>query len=238
MKTIKLFILATFLTLSCNIILSQAVDTIYYNNKWERLTNSKGHKYYSIVTVINDSLVNSRDYFKNGKLYMTGSYKSLKLEEEIGQHYYYRKNGEEYCSILYNYDRVNDTIENYLITNYNLQQKKLQISYVIESESKYTGKGIEVNDERFGVWYFYNKENGELSHKVEYENGKMNGTLVDVFNSWDQVEKKDVGKIHITGEHKNGKKNGVWTYYRPNGKMYEKRIYSEGKLITSETFDY
>jgi hypothetical protein len=72
MKNFLLTIL--LLILIPNILVSQKLDTIYYDNNWN-LSTSKKYKFYRIAKQ-NSNIVEVVDYYKSGQIQMSGFYKN------------------------------------------------------------------------------------------------------------------------------------------------------------------
>ena len=53
-----------------------------------------------------------------------------------------------------------------------------------------------------GHWVCY-YDNGELSYKCTFKNGKYHGLLEDYYED---------GEVHLKGEYKNNKQRGLWYY--------------------------
>lgn len=70
-----------------------------------------------------------------------------------------------------------------------------------------------------GEWKIYNKNKTEI---FEYKNNILNGSY----------KFKDSDNNEIVGKYRNGNKNGIWHYYLNNSLIY-KKVYSDGKLISS-----
>jgi len=94
-----------------------------------------------------------------------------------------------------------------------------------QMEGTYLSLYPEVQNGDF-VWY---QKNGTITKKVRYEKGKYNGLLEEWTND-------GVKKTHI--EYKMGIYHGACHYFWPNGDVWSKQEYNEGKLWNVEaTYD-
>ena len=62
-----------------------------------------------------------------------------------------------------------------------------------------------------GPWVTYH-DDGQLSHKGDFKNGKEEGPWVQYY---------DNGQLYWKGEYKNGKKEGPWESYNDDGQSDE-----------------
>jgi TonB family protein len=90
----KIFYVVLGLFLS-NVVLSQEIDTIFYNVDWQKTKNRDSFKYYRMATLnLNpDTSFIVKDYYFNGQLQMLGQVKSLETDGRFGHFEYYDKNG-------------------------------------------------------------------------------------------------------------------------------------------------
>lgn len=98
---------------------------------------------------------------------------------------------------------------------------------------------------RIGVWKKYHK-NGKLRYIGQFKNGKEIGTFKFYDNHYDtpQITKEYIpnsdvaivkfynssGKLKTQGKMIGKKRDGKWTYFYPNGRLFSKEFYKNGKL--------
>ena len=69
-------------------------------------------------------------------------------------------------------------------------------------------------------------ENGQLTEKGNFKDGKLEGEYLSYFAD---------GKLYIKGNYKDGKEEGEWLIYYVGGELYKNEIYKDGKLIKTIT---
>jgi antitoxin component YwqK of YwqJK toxin-antitoxin module len=216
-----IFILNLYQFLNC-----QTVDTIYYDKDWN-LTDKSNFEYYRIVTPYK-GIMQVVDYYKTGRIQMTGTYKDLDFKYPTGQFFYYRKNGKYFHQVIYepfNYQSILAPFADLLeiisplpdsirIDLYYFKNGKLvQIGYS-DLKCSCTGRKL--------LLFL----NGQLWEQKGYKNDKLDGPYISYF------ENKEI----ITGNYKVGKKDGEWIYYNygnnNNDRSIKKRvIYQNGRKI-------
>ncbi|MEN8123112.1 MAG: hypothetical protein ABFS35_22430, partial [Bacteroidota bacterium] len=143
-----------------------------------------------------------------------------------------------YAQTTINYRHCNCTENiNYSETNHTLRNG----TYEFVCDNSLIEKGNYVNGQKDGIWTVKN-ELGIVVSKIEYSEGKLNGTY-ELYhfegkpkikasfennlpsNDWVYYNKK--GKIVKQGSYENGKPKGLWRVYNKKGK----------KVVASYNFD-
>jgi antitoxin component YwqK of YwqJK toxin-antitoxin module len=75
-----------------------------------------------------------------------------------------------------------------------------------------------------GEWWYYNEDDGSLSYKGSYVNGKREGY-------WEFYHENGTGMVVYKGSYVNGIKEGVWEWYHPDGEFWHKELYKNGRTI-------
>ena len=75
-----------------------------------------------------------------------------------------------------------------------------------------------------GAWVSY-YENGQLTYKGNYKNGKKEGAWVSYWMN---------GQLYYKGNYKNGKDEGAWVSYNTDGTVLKKwtGIFKDGVKIS------
>jgi antitoxin component YwqK of YwqJK toxin-antitoxin module len=213
-------ILFILFTADFQYVTSQRIDTIYYDKKWNS-TTKKAFKYYRI-TRQDSNKVAIFDYYKSGRIQMSGGYKSFDFKEETGPFNYYKKNRiyhiqlyepSKYPSFLLKFKGVLENVPQqpdslYLSIYFNRNNTVNSIGYV--SECCYY----------FGPWFYFSKK-GDLIYMSTYFNDKLNGPHFVYIND----------KIWYSGTYKNGKRDGEWKFYFFDGVLKKTVYYDSGKVI-------
>lgn len=236
MKSIVIGTLFFFLML----IPGYAQDTIrvFYDKEWKEVPDLNKATYYRKAFLDNNKVWVANDYYISGKIRMTGSFKSKKLDVMQGHFTYYYENGQKSSEGKY----LNNKAENEWKLWYENGQIKSQGKFIndrLEGEWNYwfengqkKSHGKMVHDQRDGEWDFWNDkgnletkeyykigvltlsegyfENGTKSFSGKYLNGKRSGQ----WTYWNTE-----GGIEFQGNFRNGLREGEWTRYFPEGKM-------------------
>jgi antitoxin component YwqK of YwqJK toxin-antitoxin module len=201
---------------------AQKIDTIYYDANWI-ISSCKNYKYYRLYTQIHD-LVQVTDYYKNGKIQMTGSYKSIEFKDRTGPFFYYDEKARLTKLTIYeplNYPDIIQEINNTGITVPPVSNAMYFWAYYYKN-GKIQSLGYSSDQCMMqGTWlYFF--ENGELFNRVNYLNNLENGESLWYFYNL---------KPYVKGYYIDGQKDGHWEYYDINGKIKKTVRYSNGKKI-------
>ncbi|WP_062059537.1 toxin-antitoxin system YwqK family antitoxin [Aquimarina longa] len=167
--------------------------------------------------------------------------------KEVGEFKFYKPNSGNLPTAVKLFSKNNDTI--------NLRY--------FSQKGKVISEGLMVGKNRTGLWKYYHKnsdktmmteyyeydklngeqltyfENGQLTEKIIYVNGKRNGKRV-IYSEEGLIMKEFMyendqlhgvtkyydtkGILIIEGNYKRDRKNGVWKYYK-DGKLSEQKIY-------------
>lgn len=73
-----------------------------------------------------------------------------------------------------------------------------------------------------GELLFFHR-NGKLASSIKLVGNKRNGKSIHYY---------DNGVPSLKSKWRNGKQHGIWKYYNFEGKIYQKKAYYEGKLIS------
>lgn len=76
------------------------------------------------------------------------------------------------------------------------------------------------NGRKVGKWKTYFPTSGNVQQEISYENGKLNGPQNVYYES---------GQIFVTGEMKDGNREGEWLWYFENGEISSQVSYSQDK---------
>lgn len=219
MKTIP--ILSLLLIFCSDYSAGQRRDTIYYDKNWKEIEN-KNYKFYRVAFQY-EGIVQVTDYYKFGKIQMTGTYKTFNFKDPTGQFFYYKKNGYFDQQTIYEpfkYPDLLSPIHDYLNLISPLPDSfSIQISY--RKRGSIWGIGY-VSDScscRSRMLYMSNK--GNLWFQMSYLNNKSDGRFIKYYSN----------KIGITGQFKTGKKNGEWVFYNQDGTVQRKENYLNGEKI-------
>jgi hypothetical protein len=131
----KSLLLTYFLTFLPCFGFGQKIDTIYYDKHWNPVT-SKKYKYYRIARQ-DSNCVRVFDYFKSGKIQMSGGYKSFDLIEQTGPFYYYKRN-RIYNLDVYELSKYPDILAKYkgVLDNFPMQPDSLVLSIFFFNNNK------------------------------------------------------------------------------------------------------
>lgn len=219
MRTISILIYLLFFCLDYST--GQRKDTVYLD-KNRNETKSKNFKYYRIA--IEDSgLIKVIDYYRSGKIHMTGTYKSINFNNPTGQFFNYKKNGHILQQIIYEsfkYTGLLTQFKNYLNLisplpdsnsiwiNYRKGRTIWGIGYVSDSCSCKSR-------------FLYLSKRGDLYFQMSFINNQSDGRYIHYYYN----------KVGINGQYKAGKKNGEWVFYDQDSRIYKKVNYLSGKVI-------
>ena len=222
MKTVVIcfvFILAATQTL-----FAQDSLTMYFDKNWNEIQDKSVADFYRKAIATGNGLYLVRDYYKSGKIQMTGSFSSKKFKEKTGHFVYYFENGHKNSEGNCQKDK-NEGQWTYWFDN-----------DVIKSEGKFIdGKKVE-------VWTYYN-ENGKLKAKEFFTKTQIK-TYESYFSNGKQKLRIDFisdmlgtgtfftidGVPVFTGSLKNSQKDGEWIRTFQNGEM--KLLFKNGELLS------
>jgi antitoxin component YwqK of YwqJK toxin-antitoxin module len=222
MKTF--FICVVFMAALAQALSAQDTLTFYYDKNWNEIQDKALAEFYRKAVAGSNGVYFVSDHYKNGQIQMTGSYSSKKFKEKTGHFIYYFENGHKdtECNFL------KDNTEGLWTSYYENDVKK--------AEGKYSaGKKVD-------TWSYYN-EDGKLKAKELYERNQLkifelyycNGSVsyhAEIANGSMQAKATLYtidGKPVLTGNLKNGERDGEWIRTFENGEM--KLYYKDGYLL-------
>lgn len=167
---------------------------VYLDEDWKEIPKGE-HKYFrkfstSEYKYKGKNLININDYYKNGKIQMTGYSTRIDTIDYIGLSTFYEPNGEIYRYTLYEYDDFKDDfpeMDEYAskIKPCDIPNKSLHIKFF---PKKLRFIGYRNSDgKRIGVWRFY-KKNGKYM-VCDFKNG-TSPTVIRLYDKNDLLIKK------------------------------------------------
>jgi antitoxin component YwqK of YwqJK toxin-antitoxin module len=235
-------ILSSIITLASILNCFSQTDSIFYFNEYWEKTSKDSAEFYRIgratYGIFHGKITN---YYKSGRIQMTGNYMNGK---QNGEFIWYYENGKEKERVVYTHGEstilsaFDSTGKQTTINGYGYHElyyknniKKSVINY-------YNGN----RNGKYVKWY----DNGNKSEEGEYVKGKFR-----LFNSWSKNGEPMVidgngkyqlfysnGQIHTVGNYKNQRRNGLWKSYYINGKLMEKGSYVDGYKNGNWTYYY
>jgi hypothetical protein len=198
----------------------QKIDTVFYIN--ECTVGSVDHyNFYRLCTNVGETdTIKVTDYYKNGAIRMTGTFKGKGFINRIGIFIYRNKK------------QIVTELEIFQPQNYpEITSKYLPIPKNINSESDslllyvafYDNKNIKCYGyelpeyNRVGQWIFKDRK-GQFLEIESHVNNMLDGP----FQAYNK------GKLTISGQYSYGRENGEWTFYNSDGSE-EKIFYKQGK---------
>ncbi|MCK9562380.1 MAG: energy transducer TonB [Bacteroidales bacterium] len=105
-------LIALIFLLITNSLFSQVLDTIWYDAKWQKCTKTDAI-YYRIATYNTESNNYSVvDYYKSGKIQMTGTFTSIEPEVKDGMFVWYLEDGNSSQKIEYKNNVIIKRVKN------------------------------------------------------------------------------------------------------------------------------
>ena len=235
---ITFIFLATFSACKrdCRVVKSSFKDgkaeVIHFYPKCDDTTYYKGQVLY------NTGQLASEGYFKNGQ--KIGQFKSWYANGQLESHWNMLNGKEEgliQCWYPNGKKKKEGTLSNGIENG---------VQRVWDEHGKQLSEGTYVNGKRQGIWKFW-LANGEYRER-NYFNDILSGPTIERLDDNRQV----------IGQYSNGKENGLWiwkdslgnleqtAYYRDgnfdsiaiayysNGNIRERRVYKNGKLLTTK----
>lgn len=210
-----------FLIMLPRILVSQQTDTIYFDKNWNQAT-SKNYKYYRIATQ-KTNLVEVVDYTKSGSVQMTGAYRNMDFSEKIGPFQYYKRDRLEILKI-YSPTKYPEILE-----KYPTQLKYLYVlsdSLILEfryfKNGRINGIGNMIDECTYSGPYLSFKKNNDIPFcSAEFQNNVRHGKYVWYYRD---------GSLFLSGEYKNGEKNGVWEWMF-DGRLSKTDFWIDGKKV-------
>jgi antitoxin component YwqK of YwqJK toxin-antitoxin module len=199
----------------------QKIDTIYYDKNWKE-TGNKSYQFYRIASESN-GIVKVTDYYKSGKIQMSGTYNSFAFDARKGVFIYYKKDGHINYKVIYEPINNSELLSPY--TNYLNLISPLTKSYHVAIEYRNNGSiwGIGyVSDSCSCISRFlYMSNKGKLWFQMSFLYKTPDGPHIDYIKN----------KVYITGQYKRGKRIGEWVFYNRDGSVIKRKSYDNGKLL-------
>jgi uncharacterized protein len=214
---------------------AQGRKKVYFNKYWEETVIDSAIYYReAYYTEYNLPLGIFKDFYKSGKLQMTGTFSSW--ETRVGDFIWYYENGHKSQTGHYNFGLYElyfawDMDGNKTANN---GKGKLILYYEdgnIRSEGSFN-QGV-----RSGDYIGYHR-NGKKSEEGSYGGGKYT-----LFNSWDEngkglvvegngesIDKFSNGQIKWNGFWEEGVRVGEWKWWHSNGQIRERVEYVNGMM--------
>jgi antitoxin component YwqK of YwqJK toxin-antitoxin module len=205
-----------------NCIQAQKVDSIFYDKDWNK-SIINDFKYYRLYVQVG-SLIKVTDYYKNGRIQMTGGFKSINFTEPTGPFFYYDKKKRISELKIFepkNYPSIVSEINNSgIAVPFISDTLFFRAFYYKNGKIKSLGYGTNLCSWQ-GTWLYFRK-NGDLDSKVNFLNDRPNGEYGYYFNSLCPF---------IKGYYKDGKREGNWEYYNLSGQLTKTVRYFNGNKI-------
>lgn len=95
--------------------LAQKLDTIWYNNKWEKTQQVSARHYSRVIEKLNTGNYKVKDYYETGSRQMEGFFSSIDPDIKNGEFEYWYRSGKKQMEVTY---EVNEEIQ---VCQYNEQ---------------------------------------------------------------------------------------------------------------------
>jgi len=168
-------------------------------------------------------------YYMNGNVENEGSFKN-DLKDGVWAQYY--RDGNLIRKELYN---NGEYVRRISLKESETPKKKLFVPRRLSGENSKWFELNKINNEKYGkpinqythdglktgMWEDY-WDNGQLSNKGPYKNGKADGI-------WEYYYEN--GQLNIKGLYKNYLRDGIWEFYDEDGSLREKSLYDNGNMI-------
>lgn len=200
MKSLKITIL--FIFLFSGIGFSQDTLTVYYDKDWNELIDIEKHVYYRKAFPGEKYKWDVIDFYKDGNVQMTGTYKTYEMIKKHGHFVYY-------------YENSNKASEGKFYKDKNEGKWK----YWHENGKKKSEGSYEKNKKR-GIWSFW-YDNGNKKSEGHFENSGKNG----FWKYW-----YENGTKKAEGDFVNNGKENIWKYYNENGVLISEESFEYGFL--------
>lgn len=202
----------------CN---SNNIDTVYYDKNW-KVTTSKRYKYYRVLKQERSS-IKVADYYRSGKIQMTGGLKKIDPEQWTGPIFYFDRKGQVTSFELYESSLYPEFQSNIINQNLNIAKNdSLTLYGYYYKNGKLSSLGYgQDNCFRQGTWWFFYKD-GNLKAKENYLNNLLQGEYSYYYEN---------GSILYKGSFKDNKEDGATEYYSNDGKLKKTIFYSNGEII-------
>jgi TonB family protein len=170
---------------------------MYFDTNWEQAEKADAH-YYRYISIDTSDKVRFRveDYYPEGKIQMTGTYKSIRPDNKDGHFVYYYEDGKKQMECHYRDNYLQGILEEWYPSG--------------QQESYQEFKGGILNGD-FKSW----REDGSLKLKARYYNGEKHGNFQSFYPNGQMVRDDyyDSGKL-IKGQcfSEDGKETEYFPY--------------------------
>lgn len=177
-------------------------DTIYFNSEWEVVSEPIDATYYRLLEK-QDKLWKVNDYFIDGQIQMSGFFSDLKNETREKTFMFYDKDGQKTEVTNYQNNMKHGKYESYF-QNGNLEISQIWNDGVKEGEvigyyesGEVLFRGQYLNNEKKGVWRFYDTFGKVTSERIYEKNVNIAGVNIiftmanDLWYSLDSQEQSE-----------------------------------------------
>jgi uncharacterized protein len=165
-------------------------------------------------------------YYDNGDLYSNGSYVDGKYIKELplteNKKLFIPRKLNKSDSRYSEWNNSQKLVDGVRINQYDYEGNETGYWESYWDNGNLSTKGSYVDGEEDGYWETYHYNNGQLSSKGGYKNGKRYG-------KWEYYW--DNGNLHMKGNFKNGREDGIWEFYNSNGYLWSKELYHKNGFI-------
>jgi hypothetical protein len=217
----KILLTVILLIVITKVLISQKIDTSYFDKNWNQTTSSN-YKFYRIAKQ-NSNIVEVADYYRSNQIQMTGAYTSFEFSEEIGPFYYYKK-GKVYHLQLYHPSNYPEILEKFLdqLKYINVLPDTFSLNVFFDQRGRIKSVGYRIDEcNNYGTWIYFVGNSKFPSSLIEYQNNIRHGRYIYYDNN---------GVPAISGEYKFGKKEGAWEWSK-DGKVFLTDYWMDGKKI-------
>lgn len=90
---------------------AQVIDTMYFDKEWEQTSRDNAH-YYRHISIDTSGEIRFyvRDFFPDGRIQMTGTYKSIRPDNKDGHFVYWYENGNKQMECEYRENNLHGTL--------------------------------------------------------------------------------------------------------------------------------
>jgi len=205
-------------------------DTTYFDRDWKKC-DKRFHYYYRIYErtdylIGNDSLYKIYDYYKNGKIQMTGYLTSLSSDRRVGLYSYFNKKGKIEYSKLYNYKNtisIFSEIKNYSKLVGECDQDSIDFYVYYFSNGHVNKAGFYSTKKGFsGKWIVYNQFNNDIYEIMSFKDGKLHGKRELYYPN---------GQLWQENYFTNGQRVGIWSFFGMNGELKYQKVFKDDKFV-------
>lgn len=148
---------------------SQVLDTMYFDSNWDQADKSNAHYYrYVSIDTSGEFRFLVQDFYPDGQIQMTGTYKSIRPDNKDGHFIYWYENGQKQMECTYK--------NNYL-------QGTLQEWYISGQQETYQEFNNGTLDGDFKSW----SEDGRIKLKARYRKGEKHGNFQSFYPNGQKI---------------------------------------------------